>query len=128
MFSSLFQEAKSNKAQVSLPLLSSLVLNLARLFGLFFFLQPNKNTNLDSVDFPSGQLQVIFNVVFAVFARAVKEVLRLQQPLPLLRQVQEVHVGNTELLSLRDLPHGTKLNPGEQQHIQSMVPFILSFI
>lgn len=86
------------------------MLKAVQVFGplaTIFSSHGTKITNLDSVDFPSGQLQVVFNVVFAVLAGAVKEVLCLQQPLPLLRQIQEVHVGNTELLSLRDLTHGT---------------------
>lgn len=77
-----------------------------------------ETTNLDSVHFPSSQLQVILDVVFAVLTGAVEEVLRFQQPLPLLRQIQEVHVCDCELLSLRDLTQRTQLNPGEQQHSQ----------
>lgn len=88
------------------------------------------DTNLDPVHFPPRHLQVIFDAALAVFTCAVKEVLRFQQSLSLLWQVQEVHIGNCQLLSLWDLSQRTQLNPEEEQHslLESWFHFIQWFI
>ena len=58
-----------------------------------------------------GHHQVIFDMLAAVLAGAVKVVLLLQYALALGRQVQEVHVAHGELHTLRHLLQGTQLNP-----------------
>lgn len=72
----------------------------------------SKSTHLEALHLPACQLQVVFGAVPAVLTLTVEEVLGLQHPSPLLRHVQEVHVGHGQLLPLRDLPQGTQLDPG----------------
>lgn len=76
----------------------------------------DKDTNLDSIHFPSCHLQVIFDAVCTVLTCAVKEVLCFQQSPSLLWQVDVVHVWDCQLLSLWDLNQRTQLNPEEEKH------------
>lgn len=77
------------------------------------------NTNLDSVLFPSPNLHVIFDSALAVLTRAVKEILCFQQPLSLLWQIQEVHIGDCQLLAFCNLTQSTQLDPGDENHSQT---------
>lgn len=62
---------------------------------------------------PASHLQVVLDALLAVLARTIEEVLRLQQPLPLRRNVDEVHVRDGQLLALCDLTQRTQLDPEE---------------
>jgi len=69
--------------------------------------------HLDPIHLPAGHLNVVFGAVLAVLARAVEEVLCFQQTLSVLGHVQVVHVGHSQLLSLRNLTQGMELDPLE---------------
>lgn len=57
------------------------------------------------------QHQIILELFLAVLARAVEVILLLQLLPPLLAQVEEIHVGNSELIPWRNLVQGPQLDP-----------------
>lgn len=62
-----------------------------------------------------GHHEIIPDVLGAVLAGAVKEILLLELLLPITGNIEEVHVGHRKLLPCADLPQGSQLNPeGEQ--------------
>lgn len=83
------------------------------LFSLNMQFEVEFVAHLDPIHLPAGHLNVVFGAVLAVLARAVEEVLCFQQPLSVLGHVQVVHVGHSQLLSLRNLTQGMELDPLE---------------
>lgn len=59
--------------------------------------------------------QVIFKVLAAVLAGTLKVEVLLQLLLAVCRQVEEVHIADSQLLPLRDLPYSTQLNSGTEK-------------
>lgn len=58
--------------------------------------------------------QVVFDLLAAVCAGAVKVEMFLQLLLPVGGHIQEVHVADSQLLALGNLLQGSELNPGTQ--------------
>lgn len=65
---------------------------------------------LDSIHNLACHLEVIISTGVAVFTRAVKEVGLLEQSLALMRQVQVVHIGHSDLLSLFNVAQSPQLH------------------
>lgn len=63
----------------------------------------------------SSHHQVVLNVLATMFAGTVKVEMLLQLLLAVSRQVEEVHIADSQLLTLGDSPHSSQLNPGTKK-------------